>query len=449
MRALSSIPLITVALFFILAGPLWPASSDEVLTLEESIAIATRQSLGILSAQEGLRSAEAQRSEAFTAFLPKFSTSYTYTLLNRDPHSYFQGFPPLVAPGYMIVGTRDNYTWAFDVRQPLFAGGAIFENYALSRLGVDIADFETQARTQDTILRVKTAYFSLLKAERVLEVARQSEALLKAHLDNTQGFYDVQMIARNDLLRAEVELANGRKYALQAANAVEMARSQFNIVLRRPINAAAEVRDTMNALPPVPSLDACLAEAERSRPEIKAAQLKVRQSRSAVNIARSEFYPSLNAVGHFQRYGDKPDVAGTLYQDKESWYVSAAASWTFWEWGRTKDRVDAGKARANQMEYALADIRDQVRLEVKRSWLELKDAEGQVGVTVKAIAQAEENFRISQERYKEQVGTATEVLDAQTLLTRARADHANALGDYQIGYARLERAMGKAPSQGQ
>ncbi|HQP32406.1 MAG TPA: TolC family protein, partial [Deltaproteobacteria bacterium] len=101
------------------------------------------------------------------------------------------------------------------------------------------------------------------------------------------------------------------------------------------------------------------------------------------------------------------------------------------------------------MEYALADIRDQVRLEVKRSWLELKDAEGQVGVTVKAIAQADENFRISQERYKEQVGTATEVLDAQTLLTRARADHANALGDYQIGYARLERAMGMTLSQGQ
>lgn len=443
-----SIAIVLVA-FCMLEAPGLADESVAPLTLEESIAIATRQSLGILSAQEGLTAAEALRAEAFTAFLPKFSTSYTYTLLNRDPHSYFQGFPPLVEPGYMIVGTRDNYTWAFDVRQPLFAGGALRENYAFSRLGVDIADFETQARTRDTILRVKTAYFSLLKAERVLEVARQSENLLKAHLANTQGFYDVQMIARNDLLRADVELANGRKYALQAANAVEMAKSQFNIILRRPINTAVAVQDIMNALPPVPSLDACLAEAERSRPEIKAADLKVRQSRSAVNIARSEYYPSLNAVGHFQRYGDKPDVAGTLYQDKESWYVSAAASWTFWEWGRTRNRVDAGKARANQMEYALADTRDQVRLEVKRSWLELKDAEGQVAVTVKAIAQADENFRISQERYKEQVGTATEVLDAQTLLTRARADHANALGDYQIGYASLERAMGMALSQGQ
>jgi len=446
MRAVLNTPLTTIALLLALAGPLWPAQPAEILTLEESVAIATRQSLSILSAQEAVLAAESQRKEAFTSFLPKVSTSYTYTLLNRDPHSYFQGFPPLVAPGYMTVGTRDNYTWAFDVRQPLFVGGAIRENYAATRLGVEIADFETQARTLDTILLVKSAYFSILKAERVLEVARQSEALLQAHLDNTQGFYDVQMIARNDLLRAEVELANGRKYALHSANAVEMAKSQFNIILRRPINTAVEVQDTMNALPPVPSLDECLAEAEKNRVEIKAADLKLRQSRGAVRIAQSEYYPNLNAVGHFQRFGDKPDVTGTLYQDKESWYVSAAASWTFWEWGRTKDRVDAGKARANQMEYALADTQDQVRLEVKRSWLELKDAEEQVAVTFKAIAQAEENFRISQERYKEQVGTATEVLDAQTLLTRAKADHANALGDYQIGYARLERAMGIARS---
>ena len=446
MREILNIFLTTLALMLALAGPLRAAQPAEVLTLDESIAIATRQSLSVLSAQEGLKAAESQRKEAFTAFLPKVSTSYTYTLLNRDPHSYFQGFPPLVEPGYMIVGTKENYTWAFDIRQPLFAGGAIRENYDLSRLGVDIADFETQARSLDTILQVKTSYFSILKAERVLEVARQSEALLKAHLDNTQGFYDVQMIARNDLLRAEVELANGRKYALHAANAVEMAKSQFNVILRRPINNAVEVQDIMSTMPPVPSLDECLAEAEKNRPEIRAADLKLRQGRGAVRIARSEYYPSLNALGHFQRFGDKADVAGTIYQDKESWYVSAAASWTFWEWGRTRNRVDAGKARANQMEYALADIRDQVRLEVKRSWLELKDAEEQVAVTFKAIAQAEENFRISQERYKEQVGTATEVLDAQTLLTRAKADHANALGDYQIGYARLQRAMGIARS---
>jgi outer membrane protein len=118
------------------------------------------------------------------------------------------------------------------------------------------------------------------------------------------------------------------------------------------------------------------------------------------------------------------------------------ASWNFWEWGRTKNRVDASRSRENQTAYALQNIKDQVTLEVKNSWLTLHEAEKQVAVTQKAIEQAEENYRISRERYHEQVGTSTDVLDAQTLLTRAKSDYFNALSDYNISMARLERAMG-------
>jgi len=58
------------------------------------------------------------------------------------------------------------------------------------------------------------------------------------------------------------------------------------------------------------------------------------------------------------------------------------------------------------------------------------------------IEQANENFRITQERFKERVATSTDVLDAQTLLTRAKAQYANSLGDFNISYANLDRAMG-------
>ncbi|MDD5101342.1 MAG: TolC family protein, partial [Syntrophales bacterium] len=76
------------------------------------------------------------------------------------------------------------------------------------------------------------------------------------------------------------------------------------------------------------------------------------------------------------------------------------------------------------------------------AFLLLHEAAKQVQVAKKAIEQAEENFRINTERYREQVGTATDVIDAQSLLTKARSDHDNSLGDYNISRARLERAMG-------
>ena len=79
---------------------------------------------------------------------------------------------------------------------------------------------------------------------------------------------------------------------------------------------------------------------------------------------------------------------------------------------------------------------------MKNAWLQVREAEKQVLVAQQIIAQAEENFRINEERYKEQVATSTDVLDALTLLTRAKSDHANALADYHLYQARLERAMG-------
>jgi outer membrane protein len=118
------------------------------------------------------------------------------------------------------------------------------------------------------------------------------------------------------------------------------------------------------------------------------------------------------------------------------------ASWNFWEWGKTKFRVDASRARENQALNVQKELNDQITLEIKYAYLNLQEAEKQIAVSRQVIEQAEENFRIAEERFKERVSTSTEVLDAQTLLTKSKSDYANALGDYNISYAKLQRAMG-------
>ena len=170
--------------------------------------------------------------------------------------------------------------------------------------------------------------------------------------------------------------------------------------------------------------------------------LRVEQARSNVKLSKSEYYPNVSLVGNYAKYGDTPGLSGSPYKPEENWTVLAIANWNFWEWGKTKHRVDAGISRENQAADILTNLRDQITLEVKNAFLLLQEAEKQVHVTKKAIEQAEENFRINTERYREQVGTTTDVIDAQTLLTKAKADHSNALGDFNINQARLERAMG-------
>ena len=426
---------VLAGLFLLSGGP--PCLAAEKAPLGESSDPAGTQRLIARAPGGGVGGAGAGGGGAFGGSLPNFPTSSGYTRLNEDPGMTVTGL------GSFTTGTRDNYTWATEVRQPLFAGGGIVANWRAGRLGAEIARSDEQAAVNDLVLDVKTAYFNVLKAQRLAEAARQAVELLQAHRNMAKDFFDVGMVPKNDVLRAEVELANGTYNLTKVENALEMTRANFNTVLRRDVNEPVVLEDISELRPFDGSLADLRKQALEGRPEIKSYAMKTEQADRYVDAARSEFFPAISAVGHYERFGDTPGVSGSPYQDAESWYVGGMLSWNFWEWGRTKYRVDSVKSRRNQVQNALEGMKDQVTLEVKNAWLQLDEARKQVGVTKKAIEQAEENFRMSQERYREQVGTATEVLDAQTLLTRSRSDHAGALADYHIGLARLERAMGR------
>ncbi len=422
-----------IILFFSTA--VLPAEKGVPLTLEESVNIALKQSVTINAAREGVKASESNRKGAFTGFLPKLSTSYSYKQLNEAPESRTSAAP-------VTAGTRDNYNWELELKQPLFAGGGILANYNINRIGEDISRMEETATILNIIQEVKVSYFTILKTERIMDVARQSVEQLKVHRNVAKNFYDVGMIPKNDLLYAEVELANGNQFFVRAENGVELAKAKFNTVLRRGINAPVEIEDILSYKPFQKEFADCVKIAFENRPEIKAYSMKVEQAEKEVKLTKSQFFPSLDLVGNYSKFGDDPDLKGSKYASQENWYVMAVANWDIWEWGRTKHKVDFKMSRKNQASDDLAAIEDRVALDVKSSYLLLRESEKHIFVAKKAIEQAEENFRINEERYKEHVATSTDVIDAQTLLTSTKSDYYNALSNYNIAMAGLERSMG-------
>ena len=433
---------IMMVIMLCLPGLTMAADAVTPLSLKDSIAMALEQNLVLRATREELIASAARRDEAITGFLPKFSTSYGYTRLNTDPWFPISGMEPLFPSTKMTAGTKDNFTWAVEVKQPIFAGGAIREGYRLSALGVDAASYEQKARMLDVVQQVRGAYYGVLKAQHLRDVARQSVTSLEAHRRTVQAFYDQEMVARNDVLYVEVELANSQKLLIQAESGVEMAKAQFNTILRRDMGTPVVLDDIPEMTYFGEPLESCLKTAEESRPEIKESRIKARQAERLVAIEKSAYYPSVGMVGHYEKFGDSPTLKGSDFKDKESWYVAGVAEWNFWEWGKTRDRVRAQKAYSNTAEIACAMLNDRVRLEVKEAYLKLQDARKQIEVAQKAVTQAEENFRINQANYREQIATNTDVLDAQTLLVRTRTDRINALADYHMSLAGLERTMG-------
>ena len=415
-----------------------PLMSGSPLTVQESIEIALEKNPTLKGAQGAIKEAKYRRLGAVSDFLPQVDTQYSYTRLDEAPTF---SLPPMVPERQ--VGSRDIYTWQSTVTQPVFTGGALINSYLLADLGVDTARVEFERTKLDLILNVKEAYYGVLTAEKGVEVGEQTVEQLESNLKMAQAFYDVGMTAKNDLLQVEVSMAQARQYLITAQNGLEVARAAFNALLRRDIDEEVNLVEILEYVPMVVDADRFTEEAYQERPELKAAGLAIKSAKRGVGLAASGLFPQASIVFNYERQGDDYTVNGSRFEpDADSWSVMGVAQWKVWDWGKTVWGVGESKAKVFQAKCALEEIMDGVRLEVKQASLSVIEAEKNIQVAETAVSQAEENFRINEERYKGQVATSTDVLDALTLLVQARTNYYSALSDYNIAKARLARAIG-------
>jgi outer membrane protein TolC len=212
-------------------------------------------------------------------------------------------------------------------------------------------------------------------------------------------------------------------------------------LLRKEIEAPLQVIDILGYSPFSLRFEDSLKEALEKRPEIKTLNLKIEQAKEGVKIAKSGFFPTINLSGNYSRLSDEPLLTGDYRGER--WTVQGLATFTIGDWGKTAYKVGESKVKVTQAEDSKVQLIEGIILEVKNDYQIMLVAEKNISVSEKAIEQAEENLRMNEERYKYQVATATDVLDAVTLLAQARVNYYGALSDFNIAKARLERAMGR------
>ena len=425
------------------ASAVWAQESQTPLTLEESIKIAMERSLAVHSAVVGIEGSEFRRKEAITNFLPLWTGDYIYNYYNRgNPVGISAAGTALV--GGVITSSRTIYNFNTTVNQPLFTGGFNLATYRSAKLGVDLSKESLEAAKLDLVQQVRVGYFNILRAEKFLAVAEQQVKNFEAQLGVTQAFFDVGIVPKNDVLLAEVNLANAVQQLAKAGNDLAAAKASFNILLRRDVETPFEVVDILvhKAFPL--SFDESREEALRLRPEVKTAQLNVDQTKESVKIARAGFFPTISLLGNYSRFSDELDLTPGSNRFRELWSIQAQATFTLWNWGKTAFTVGENKVKVKQAEDAKNQIIDSVTLEVKNDYLNMQVAEKNIRTAEKAIEQAEENLRMNEERYKYQVATQTDVVNAVTLLAQARVNYYGALSDFNVAKAQLERAMGRS-----
>ncbi len=416
-------------------------SFDQEMDLTQTILAALKANLRLKQSQDDVDAAQANRSARVTDFFPTLNARYGY--IRRDQAQVQALGIPGTGVQNVLINPKDEYNFVTSFSQPIFTGFALLNRYKIADLGLDVAELVEKFTRQDVILDAKNAYYSVLKNQKLVDVARDQVKQIASQKEVSENMYQVGMSPLNDLLQDQVRLANAKQRLITAQNNLEITKSQFNTLLIRPVNAPVVIRDILDYSPFEYDIDYCLAQAEDNRLEIEVADLEVEIAEKDYNLSKQNYYPSVDLTGTWTRRGTDWDVdGGEGIGDKEFWDIRATATWDFWEWGRTAYGVREKLSRLSQAKHRRKETLVNIDLEVKQAYLRTIESEKNIITVEKAIEQAKENLRITEERFREQVSTSTDVLVAQALLTDTETNYFNALYDFKIAKAVLYRAIG-------
>ncbi len=398
------------------------------LTLDECLSMAKKNnpSLRLLRMDKGIASRIIDQSDA--SLFPRIDAQAAYTL-QQD------------AQAMKINGQ------AFETQQATYLSGSVAINYTvydfgrrdarrkISRTNLDAVNFNIENQEHEIALQVVENYFGILEAKKNISAAEEELNTVKEHRRVAQALYDAGSVTRNDLLQADVRLANASQQLLVRKNMLQNLYLQLNFLLGQQPKERPELIE-----PATPQLNADAIDSTNAlmqRPDLQALRKATRIKEQELNQTRSAFYPELFtrlSIDYLEnnKLRDQAIYAAAfgLRINLFDGFASTAA--------REKAVAENSRAR-EQVRFA----EEQAALEIATVKNNLQVAFDRIAVTKESIVQGEENLRINRNRYEERVGTATEVLDAQTLLTQARTEHYRAIYDYQRAAAHLRKAVGK------
>ena len=338
---------------------------------------------------------------------------------------------------YWTKNIGNNHSNALTASLPIFTGGKLSGQIEQAKANYKYNEVGVQRTYNEMRSTVTNGYFNMLQADNLQKLNAESVTRLEDHLKNVQAQYDVGVVAKVDVLRSQVELANAQQTLIQAENNYQVAEANMNKIVGLPMDTTLKLDNLLVYTAYDRNMDDCLAYAAEHRPELMQAKYNVDAAKGALKVARAGHMPQVSASASQAWSSD--NWPG---DDNGNWGVGVNVSLNVFDTGVTLSKIHGAEADLKKAEETYRDTVDGVNLDVRTKYLSLREAEKRINTTKLAVEQADEDYRIAQLRYMSGVGTNTDVLDAQVALTQAKTNYTQALYDYNTSKTDLETSIG-------
>ena len=409
------------------------------LNLQDAMERAFNTNPAINIAGYNVKSAKATLDAARSSHLLSITAQHQSQRGGADDERLQQKYNPVNGEfeTVMTKGIGNQHSNSLTASLPIYTGGKIRGTVRQAKANYNSVLEGKQKAYNDMRATVTNGYCDLLQAGNMQQLGRESVQRLEDHLKNVQAQYEVGVVAKVDVLRSQVELANAQQSLIQAENAYQVAEANLNRIVGLPMDTTLKLDNILTYSEYAEDMAYCLDYASQYRPELEQARQGVEAAKGALMVARSGYMPQIVANAS-QSWSD------TNWPGDENgeWGVGVGVSLNVFDSGVTWSKINGAKADLAVAEETYRDTVDAVNLDVRNCYLNLREAEKRIGTTETAVSQAEEDYRIAQVRYMAGVGTNTDVLDAQVALTQAKTNYLQAMYDYNTSKTDLENAMG-------
>ena len=431
--------LVWTTLAIALAG-LANAQDKRSLSLNEAIDLSIKNSKELKINRAKIEQASAAVREALDRRLPDAKVSGSYLYLS-NPSIDMKTKTSSSGGGGNGGGTPKVNQAAYgllNISMPVYAGGKIRYGIESSKYLAHAQELDAENNKEQVIENTIEAYVNLYKAGAA--VTLYNENLLQAQ-QRVKDFANLEqngLLARNDLLKAQLQTSNVELALLDARNNWELANVNMNLMLGLPQSTVLSPDSTViNQNFTVQTLDGYVQSALKNRKDIEALGLRKQAADVGVKAAKSDLLPNIALTGGYVA-ADIPKLLAIT----NAVNIGVGVQYNIGSLWKNKAKVEEAEGRSRELQATQELMNDNIRLQVNKAYLNWLSSQKKIDVYAKAIEQADENYRIVKNKYANSLATLTDLLEADVAQLQARLNYSLAKADAVVVYNQLLEASG-------
>lgn len=407
-----------------------PGSSQPViLALEDCIKNALANNPKVIQAFSKVNVSKAVLSQARSDYLPALNTTVGVTHNESSKVSIAVG---------VLAKKSDTTSEQTGIEQLLWDFGRTLNQMRKARENLTFEEYTLLETQEDTILNVKIAYYKVLQIQLAVDVAKENLAQANVHLSQAQGFYDVGLKQKYEITRAQVDVSNAGVALVAAKKNHGLTKTSLNIIMGKVGNTDYLVQEITEVEFGQENFDDALRIAMENRVEVLKSQSNVRATQMDLEINKKGNWPRVSVSAG--QAASETNVKGIGAVN--SWNTGVAVKWPWFDGLRSSSKVKQAEENLKIAKSNAEELTFNIAWEVQDAVFGLLEAKERIQFTDKTLQLAQENFEITEARFKEGLNSAIELDDARILLFSAKNNRIAALSDYLIALAKYERSTG-------